>query len=133
MSSYYPKQTSHSYSCKSYSDINNSDNSSTPPTLHTDHIKLIALATLGLDANATDAQIRKTYKRLSLIKHPDRGGTTLEFQNLQNAYSVLIQTLNTTVPAAAAEMSSSSSSSSSQNNARNQHAYYSRRVSKFQT
>jgi DnaJ family protein A protein 2 len=46
-------------------------------------------ALLGVDKSASPAEIAKAYKRQALIKHPDRGGSTEEFQQLQKAHEVL--------------------------------------------
>lgn len=44
---------------------------------------------LGLEKGASEAEIRKAYKKQALAKHPDRGGNKEEFQKLQAAYEVL--------------------------------------------
>jgi len=44
---------------------------------------------LGVAKDATRPQIRKAYFRQSRIKHPDKGGSPGEFQELQQAYEVL--------------------------------------------
>ena len=46
-------------------------------------------ALLGVEKTATAAEINKAYKRQALIKHPDRGGSTEDFQRLQKAHEVL--------------------------------------------
>jgi DnaJ-class molecular chaperone len=45
--------------------------------------------TLGVTDSATADEIRMAYKRLALKHHPDRGGDTETFQNIQAAYNVL--------------------------------------------
>jgi curved DNA-binding protein len=45
--------------------------------------------TLGVDANASDDEIKKAYKRLAMKHHPDRGGDQAKFQEIQEAYDVL--------------------------------------------
>ncbi|WOO84450.1 DnaJ subfamily B member 14 [Vanrija pseudolonga] len=50
-------------------------------------------AALELTPNATDAEIRKAYRRLALAQHPDRcsaADATERFQRLEHAYSILI-------------------------------------------
>ncbi len=44
---------------------------------------------LGVTANASTDEIKKAYRKLSTVKHPDRGGTTEEFQELQAAFDTL--------------------------------------------
>jgi DnaJ-class molecular chaperone len=45
--------------------------------------------TLGVPESASAEEIRMAYKRLALKHHPDRGGDTETFQNIQAAYNVL--------------------------------------------
>jgi DnaJ-class molecular chaperone len=49
-----------------------------------DHYK-----TLGVAKNATPDDIKKAYRRLAAIHHPDKGGDTAEFQKVQLAYETL--------------------------------------------
>jgi DnaJ-class molecular chaperone len=53
-----------------------------------DHYKI-----LGVDEKATDEEIKKAYRKLSMIHHPDKNGNTDEskykFQELNNAYEIL--------------------------------------------
>lgn len=44
---------------------------------------------LGVERDASVDDIRRAYKKLSLIKHPDRGGNAEEFQAIQEAHEVL--------------------------------------------
>jgi len=46
-------------------------------------------ATLGVAKNATPSDIKKAYRRLAAIHHPDKGGDTAEFQKVQAAYETL--------------------------------------------
>ena len=46
-------------------------------------------AVLGVDESATDAEIKKAYRRLSVKHHPDKGGDTAAFKELTSAYEVL--------------------------------------------
>lgn len=50
----------------------------------TDHYQ-----TLGVDRTATDEDIKRAYRRLASQHHPDRGGDTARFQEIQQAYAVL--------------------------------------------
>jgi len=50
----------------------------------TDHYQ-----TLGVAKNATPEDIKKAYRRLAAIHHPDKGGDTAEFQKVQAAYETL--------------------------------------------
>lgn len=44
---------------------------------------------LGVENNASDDEIKKAYRKLSLIHHPDRGGDTTKFQEINSAYETL--------------------------------------------
>ena len=44
---------------------------------------------LGVPKNSTHEEIRKAYRKLVKIKHPDKGGNEKEFQDLQTAYDIL--------------------------------------------
>lgn len=45
--------------------------------------------TLGVAKNATPDDIKKAYRRLAGIHHPDKGGDTAEFQKIEEAYRIL--------------------------------------------
>jgi DnaJ-class molecular chaperone len=49
-----------------------------------DHYK-----TLGVGRDASPDDIKKAYRKLASIHHPDKGGDTAMFQNIQTAYEVL--------------------------------------------
>jgi curved DNA-binding protein len=44
---------------------------------------------LGLERSAADDDIKRAYRRLASQYHPDKGGDTERFQEIQEAYSVL--------------------------------------------
>ena len=44
---------------------------------------------LGIDEGATEQQIKKAYRKLSMIHHPDKGGDEATFQKLAAAYRAL--------------------------------------------
>jgi len=44
---------------------------------------------LGVSRNADDGEIRKSYRKLCLTAHPDKGGSAEEFQKIQRAYEIL--------------------------------------------
>ena len=50
-----------------------------------------ALSVLGLEPDATPVEIRKTYRRLAAVHHPDRGGS--EFVRIHKVYEWLQQTM----------------------------------------
>lgn len=50
----------------------------------TDHYQ-----TLGVAKNATPDEIKKAYRRMAAIHHPDKGGDTAMFQKIQEAYDTL--------------------------------------------
>lgn len=45
--------------------------------------------TLGIDKSATQEDIKKAYRKLASIHHPDKGGDTATFQKIQAAYEIL--------------------------------------------
>ena len=45
--------------------------------------------TLGVPRTATADEIKKTYRKLASQHHPDKGGDTRKFQEIQAAYAVL--------------------------------------------
>lgn len=46
-------------------------------------------ADLGVDEAASAADIKRSFKRRASKSHPDKGGSTEEFQKVQRAYAVL--------------------------------------------
>jgi DnaJ-class molecular chaperone len=46
-------------------------------------------ATLGIAENATPEEIKKAYRKLASQHHPDKGGDTARFQEIQAAYDTL--------------------------------------------
>ena len=54
-----------------------------------DEQRIDALQVLGLDERADSAQIERQYKKLAMQRHPDRGGNEQDFQQLQQAMTVL--------------------------------------------
>jgi len=45
--------------------------------------------TLGVPRNATQDEIKKAYRKLASATHPDKGGDTKKFQDIQSAYAIL--------------------------------------------
>ena len=45
--------------------------------------------TLGVDSNASPDDIKKAYRKMAGIHHPDKGGNTATFQKIQQAYETL--------------------------------------------
>lgn len=45
--------------------------------------------TLGVSVEASSAEIKKAYRKLAMKHHPDKGGDTEKFQEIQRAYEVL--------------------------------------------
>jgi hypothetical protein len=45
---------------------------------------------LGLPFNSSDKEINTSYRKLSLIHHPDKGGTVKNFQKINNAKETLL-------------------------------------------
>lgn len=48
-----------------------------------------AYETLGVPKDASDADIKKAYRQLASKHHPDKGGDTAKFQEIQSAYDTL--------------------------------------------
>lgn len=48
-----------------------------------------AYQTLGVARNATDEEIKRAYRKLAGKHHPDKGGDTAKFQEIQTAYETL--------------------------------------------
>jgi curved DNA-binding protein len=44
---------------------------------------------LGVAKNATPDDIKKAYRKLAAVHHPDKGGSTEKFQEIQGAYAIL--------------------------------------------
>lgn len=44
---------------------------------------------LGVEKTATQGEIKKAYRKLARVHHPDRGGDPEEFKKVQNAYDCL--------------------------------------------
>ncbi len=44
---------------------------------------------LGIDRDASDKEIRKQYRELSKVMHPDKGGDEEKFKELTKAYKAL--------------------------------------------
>ena len=48
--------------------------------------------TLGINKNASEDEIKQAYRRMASKHHPDRGGDTQKFQEIEEAYSCLLYT-----------------------------------------
>ena len=48
-----------------------------------------AYDTLGVPNGASDEEIKRAYRKLAAKHHPDRGGNTAKFQEIQSAYETL--------------------------------------------
>ena len=44
---------------------------------------------LAVDTNATADQIKKAYRKMALLHHPDKGGDEARFKMIGQAYEVL--------------------------------------------
>lgn len=45
---------------------------------------------LGVEVDSPDADLKKAYRELCLVYHPDKGGDTASFQQLQQAYETIV-------------------------------------------
>ncbi len=48
-----------------------------------------AYETLGVPKGASDAEIKKAYRKMAGQHHPDKGGDTIKFKEIQSAYETL--------------------------------------------
>ncbi len=46
--------------------------------------------TLNISKDASKREIKASFKKLAMIHHPDKGGSKEKFQEIQNAYNILI-------------------------------------------
>ena len=44
---------------------------------------------LGVSKNASEAELKKAYKKQSMQHHPDRGGDESKFKEINEAYTAL--------------------------------------------
>ncbi len=57
--------------------------------IKTEHKEYDPFATLKIDRGSSEKEIKKAYRELSKVMHPDRGGSEEEFKELTKAYKVL--------------------------------------------
>jgi DnaJ-class molecular chaperone len=48
-------------------------------------------AVLGVSSNASDEDVKKAFKKLAILNHPDKGGDPEKFKEINNAYISLTQ------------------------------------------
>lgn len=51
--------------------------------------------TLGVSPGASEEEIKKAYRKLASVHHPDKGGDTKKFQEIQTAYDAILKEKNT--------------------------------------
>jgi hypothetical protein len=61
------------------------------------HYQVLGLHPKGLDVSLKD--VKKAYRKLALVTHPDRGGDEAEFKAVQKAYETLNKSLEESTPA----------------------------------
>ncbi len=49
-----------------------------------------AAAILGVGVNISKREVKKAYRALALVKHPDKGGDQKEFAEINRAYGMLL-------------------------------------------
>jgi DnaJ-class molecular chaperone len=47
--------------------------------------------TLGLSPSASEEEVKKAYRKLASVHHPDKGGDTKKFQEIQTAYDAILK------------------------------------------
>lgn len=52
-------------------------------------LTLLPFAVLEVSRDASEAEIKKAFRKLSIKHHPDKGGDKVHFQKIQRAYEVL--------------------------------------------
>jgi len=50
--------------------------------------------TLGISPGASEEEIKKAYRKLASVHHPDKGGDTKKFQEIQVAYDTILKEKN---------------------------------------
>ena len=58
-------------------------------TTENTHVEYNPFTILGIDPSATTKEIKKAYKKLSLVHHPDKGGDEQMFVQINKAYQAL--------------------------------------------
>jgi len=61
---------------------------------HNNDKRLDSLQVLGLESSASWKDIQQTYRQLITVYHPDKGGDSLKFIKIREAYLILKFTLN---------------------------------------
>jgi curved DNA-binding protein len=49
---------------------------------------------LGVNPGASEEEVKKAYRKLASIHHPDKGGDTKKFQEIQTAYDTIVTEIN---------------------------------------
>ena len=49
---------------------------------------------LGVNPGAGEEEVKKAYRKLASIHHPDKGGDTKKFQEIQTAYDTIVTEIN---------------------------------------
>lgn len=55
------------------------------------HMSIQHYRTLGISPGASEEEIKKAYRRLASVHHPDKGGDTKKFQEIQTAYDAIVK------------------------------------------
>ena len=59
------------------------------------HMSIQHYRILGVSPGASEEEIKKAYRRLASVHHPDKGGDTKKFQEIQTAYDAILKEKNT--------------------------------------
>ena len=78
----------------SYPRLNNQFNTINTNLIENNRPKLNPYSILGIDKNFDEVSLKKAYLKKALKTHPDRGGTTEEFQKVSIAYTILLKKIN---------------------------------------
>ena len=78
----------------SYPRLNNQFNTINTNLIENNRPKLNPYSILGIDKNFDEVSLKKAYLRKAMKTHPDRGGSSEEFQKVSIAYTILLKKIN---------------------------------------
>ena len=78
----------------SYPRLNSQFNTINTNLIENNRPKLNPYNILGIDKNFDEVSLKKAYLRKAMKTHPDRGGSSEEFQKVSIAYTILLKKIN---------------------------------------